>query len=357
MASPLTSSDFSSADYVQGMERLLTTVQELSLAQELADVQRIVRTAAREILGCDGATFVLRDEDTCFYADEDAVAQLWKGSRFPMESCIGGWAMLHRQAVVIPDVYDDDRIPHDAYRQTFVKSLVMVPIRRMEPVGAIGAYWAHERTPSADEVALLQGLADSTSVAMAHVQTISELEQRVRDRTAELSQANDEILRLSLTDELTGLHNLRGFNVLGQAALSAARDLGRECVLAFLDVDGLKQVNDEEGHDAGNRLIADVARTLRSVLGPDDVLARTGGDEFCVLVTGTHGGSDMLKTRLLESFLALNEVSDRGYDLSVSVGLVHVSADDTKTLQQLVTEADELMYADKKAKPNPRTAV
>jgi diguanylate cyclase (GGDEF)-like protein len=116
-------------------------------------------------------------------------------------------------------------------------------------------------------------------------------------------------------------------------------------------------VNDDEGHDAGDALIADVALTLRSVLGPDDVLARTGGDEFCVLVTGPHEGSNVLKTRLLESFLALNEVSDRGYDLSVSVGLVHVAAGDTKTLQQLVTEADELMYADKKAKPNPRNAV
>ncbi len=110
-----------------------------------------------------------------------------------------------------------------------------------------GGYWARERLPSAQEVALLQGLADSTSVAMAHVQMISELEQRVRDRTAELSQANAEIRRLSLTDELTGLHNLRGFNALGQAALSAARDRGQECLLAFLDVDGLKQVNDDEG--------------------------------------------------------------------------------------------------------------
>jgi len=350
-------SDPPGVDYVHGMERLLTAVQELSLAQELADVQRIVRTAAREILGCDGATFVLRDEGTCVYVDEDAIARLWKGSRFPMESCIGGWAMLHRQAVVIPDVYQDERIPHDAYRTTFVKSLVMVPIRRLEPVGALGAYWARERMPSTEEVSLLQGLADSTSVAMAHVQMIAELEQRVRDRTAELSRANDEIRRLSLTDELTGLHNLRGFNALGQAALSAARDRGQDCLLAFLDVDGLKQVNDEEGHDAGDALIADVARTLRSVLGPADVLARTGGDEFCVLVTETDDDSHMLRTRLLESFLALNEAADRRYRLSVSVGLVHVAADDAKTLQQLVTEADGLMYADKKGKPHPRLGV
>ncbi|MEU0494889.1 sensor domain-containing diguanylate cyclase [Mycobacterium sp. NPDC006124] len=339
------------------MERLLVAVQELSLAQELADVQRIVRTAAREILGCDGATFVLRDAGMCFYADEDAVAALWKGGRFPMDTCIGGWSMLHRQPVVIPDVYQDDRIPHAVYRTTFVKSLVMVPIRRLEPVGAIGAYWARERMPSENEVSLLQGLADSTSVAMAHVQTISQLEQRVRDRTAELRKANDEIRRLSLTDELTGLYNLRGFNVLGQAALSAARDRGRACLLAFLDVDGLKRVNDEEGHDAGDALIADVARTLRSALGPADVLARTGGDEFCVLVTETDECSETFKSRLLESFVALNESADRRYSLSVSVGLVRVGADDLKTLQVLVAEADELMYADKKAKPHPRIAV
>ena len=75
---------FSDADYVRGMERLLRAVQDLSLARSLAEVQRIVRTAARELTGCDGATFVLRDDDTCFYADEDAIAPLWKGNRFPM---------------------------------------------------------------------------------------------------------------------------------------------------------------------------------------------------------------------------------------------------------------------------------
>ncbi len=123
-------------DYVAGMELLLPAVQELSLAHDLADVQRIVRTWAREIVGCDGATFVLRDDGMCYYADEDAIAPLWKGSRFPMETCISGWCTLNREAVAVPDVYADDRIPHAAYRPTFVRSLVMVPIRRLDPVGS-----------------------------------------------------------------------------------------------------------------------------------------------------------------------------------------------------------------------------
>jgi diguanylate cyclase (GGDEF)-like protein len=347
-------------DHLRGMERVLLAVQQLSLARDLAEVQRIVRTSARELLGCDGVTFVLRDNDTCYYADENAIAPLWKGSRFPMEICIGGWSMLHREAAVIGDIYADARIPHAAYRPTFVKSLVMVPIRRLEPVGAIGAYWARERTPSSLEVSLLQGLADSTSVAMAHVQMISELEQRVLDRTAELEKANAElekanaaIRQLTLTDELTGLSNRRGFNVLAEAALSTARSSGRNRLLAYLDIDGLKQLNDSEGHDVGDRLIADVAATLRASLGQTDALARIGGDEFCVLACDTDDDSWSLRNRLVEAFRRFNENAGRPYEVSASIGLLPIAVGDTTTLEDLVRRADRLMYADKQGKLRP----
>jgi GAF domain-containing protein len=173
--------------YLAGMQRLLRAVQELSMARSLADVQAVVRTAAREITGCDGATFVLREGDLCHYADEDALSPLWKGKRFPMSACISGWAMLTRQSAVIPDIYVDPRIPHDAYRPTFVKSLVMVPIRQLDPIGAIGNYWATARAPTDDEVALLQSLADATSVALEKV--------RVDEALAARDRAGDELHR------------------------------------------------------------------------------------------------------------------------------------------------------------------
>src|ERR1043165_9153040 len=105
------------------VEHLVGVVQELSLARDLARVMAIVRTAARRLTGADGATFVLRDGNHCHYADEDAISPLWKGQRFPMQVGISGWAMLHREAVAIPDIYADPRVPTDAYRPTFVKSL------------------------------------------------------------------------------------------------------------------------------------------------------------------------------------------------------------------------------------------
>ncbi len=355
-SAPVAVTEFSNDDYLRGMERLLRAVQELSLARSLPDVQRIVRVAARELTGCDGATFVLRDNGKCFYADEDAIAPLWKGSRFPLEACISGWAMINRKSVVIPDIYQDSRIPVDAYRPTFVKSLVMVPIRKLDPIGAIGNYWAYQRQPSERQVSLLQGLADSTSIAMENVQVYSELEQRVHDRTIALEKANEEIRELSITDELTGLHNRRGFYPLAEAALHSARRHDRRCVLAFLDVDGLKRVNDEQGHDVGDALLADVAGILRDTLRASDIVARMGGDEFCVLVAEPEGDQARLRERLLDAFRKFNETQNRPYHLSASVGLVEAWPADCGTVDQLLASADELMYEEKKTKAGSRIA-
>jgi signal transduction histidine kinase len=172
---------------------LVDAVERLSLARSIPEIQSIVRHAARRLTGADGATFVLRDGEYCFYADEEAIAPLWKGQRFPLETCISGWAMLNRAPALIEDIYVDERIPHEAYRATFVKSLAMVPMRSADPVGAIGNYWATRHTPSGTELELLQALADSTAVAMENVRVYQELEQRVQQRTHELERRTEEL--------------------------------------------------------------------------------------------------------------------------------------------------------------------
>ncbi len=162
-------------------ERLVEVAQDLSMARDLSRIMTVVRHAARELTGADGATFVLRDGDVCFYADEDAVSPLWKGSRFAINECISGWSMLNGEVAVVEDISVDDRIPQDAYRPTFVKSLAIVPIRTVAPVGAIGNYWAERHYASDGEVRLLRALADLTSVAMENVQMYGTLQARIQD--------------------------------------------------------------------------------------------------------------------------------------------------------------------------------
>jgi diguanylate cyclase (GGDEF)-like protein len=333
----------------KGMGQLLQLVQALSLARDLPAVQEIVRHGARLLTGCDGATFVLRDGERCYYADEDAIAPLWKGMRFPLSACISGWAMLNRQPAVIPDIYADSRIPHEAYRPTFVKSLVMVPIRTAAPIGAIGNYWAQPHVPSTEEVQLLQALADSTSIAIENVMLYESLEQRVQQRTQQLQQAYEQIHRLSLTDELTGLHNRRGFLLLAEQAMLHCERQGRDCSLMFVDLDGLKRVNDEFGHEAGDALIRHAGNVLRETCRASDVLARIGGDEFCVLALDTEAGNP-LDRRLQAAIAAFNASHTLSYPLSASTGLVRHPAGSKVSLAELIGAADARMYETKKSR-------
>ncbi len=250
------------------LDTLLQAVQELSLARGVEGIQRIVRTAARQLVRADGATFVLRDGDKCFYADEDAISPLWKGQRFPLQACISGWSMLNRSPVVIADIYADERIPHDAYRPTFVKSLVMVPIRTLDPLGAIGMYWADHHHASEREVAAAHALADSAAVALEHALVLEDLARTVT---------------LAETDTVTELPNRRAWDAVLTRALMGGH--AHNAIVALIDIDNFKTYNDTLGHQQGDELLHAAGVAWRRALRSGDVIARLGGDEFGVLMT------------------------------------------------------------------------
>lgn len=162
----------------QPLELIATAIQELTLARDLGSLMFIIRSVARKLTNADGVTFVLKDKDQCYYADEDAISPLWKGQRFPAESCISGWAIMNREAVYIKDIYKDNRIPHDVYKPTFVKSLAMIPIRSVDPVGAIGCYWKEDYLPDESEKKYLTTLADMCAVTYEKLQLYNYIKER-----------------------------------------------------------------------------------------------------------------------------------------------------------------------------------
>lgn len=143
--------------------------ERLGRASSVVEVCDVVRHLARHAAAADAATFVLRDGDKCFYADEDSIAPLWKGQRFPIGQCISGWSMLHAEVAAVPDIRRDDRIPLEAYLPTFVRSLVMVPVGVPVPVAAIGAYWAARHEVTQEELARLLDVAATAADALRRV--------------------------------------------------------------------------------------------------------------------------------------------------------------------------------------------
>ncbi len=141
-------------------------IEALAGARSLDAVINVLRAFARRAVGADGIAIVLRDEDQCHYIAEDAMEPLWAGQRFPIASCVSGWAMEYQQTAVISDVFDDPRVPVEAYRTTFVRSMLMVPIGCVEPIAAVGAYWSEFAQPSDNEISLLEALARAASVAL-----------------------------------------------------------------------------------------------------------------------------------------------------------------------------------------------
>lgn len=347
--------------YREALERLTRAMQDLAVARSLEDLTRIVRTAARDMVEADGVTFVLHEKNRVFYVDEEAIAPLWKGQSFAAEDCISGYAMEHREAVVIEDIADDSRVRADAYDATFVKSLVMVPIRTLDPVGAIGAYWAVNRKVQTWELRILQALADASAVTLEGLRAHEEMEERVRLRTRELEEANarlavevaerrqaeEEVRRLSLSDALTGLANRRGFFVRAETILKSSRREDAEASVLFIDLDGMKTVNDHLGHQQGDNLLQDVAKVLRGVVRDSDVVARFGGDEFVILATSDR--PDRMRRRLTDALEVFNEVYCRPYLLSLSVGVAHVRGYTSTDLDQAVALADQDMYDAKRA--------
>jgi diguanylate cyclase (GGDEF)-like protein/PAS domain S-box-containing protein len=159
-----------------------------------------------------------------------------------------------------------------------------------------------------------------------------------------------ELHELSLMDELTGLTNRRGFNMLATQLLGVSRRMHLDAALFFLDLDGLKGINDRFGHAAGDQALKDTAQLLKSIFRSSDVVARLGGDEFVVLAAETPEASGQpLLDRLQEQRREFVTRAGRGYELSFSIGQARDDWTHPRSLDALLAEADQAMYAAKQA--------
>lgn len=183
-------------------------------------------------------------------------------------------------------------------------------------------------------------------------------EENLKQALLEREKSNKERLRMikrlesiSLTDDLTGLFNRRGFFTFSQQYLQVAGRRKTPLFLLFLDLDNLKRINDSYGHHAGDMALVRMAGILKKTFRVSDVKGRMGGDEFAVFPVGTSRSSvEISLSRLNKGIKAFNVGGRSPYNLSISLGLAGYDPEYPSTIEDLLVRADKLMYEQKMSK-------
>lgn len=195
-----------------------------------------------------------------------------------------------------------------------------------------------------NEEMILVGIEDATAR--------KQVEAKQFNLDIELKKANEALRTLVLVDDLTGLYNRRGFLTFAQQHLKLAQRSRQELQLVFVDLDGLKQINDTFGHQEGDRALAKTAEILKETFHRDlDLIARLGGDEFVVLTMDSfHESSEIISIRLQEHLKIINAQMSCNYQLSFCTGMTRFDLKSRMTINDLMAEADEALYRSKRAR-------
>ena len=294
-----------------------------TIAEERFD--RLTRMA-RRLFGVDVALVSLVDENRQWFKS-CAGMEL---SETPRDISFCGHAILGDGAFVIPDALQDERFcdnpmvagpPH-------VRFYAGCPLRGPggRKLGTLCIIDSKPRAFSDEDVEMLVDLALMVE----------------REFSA---------IEWATVDELTGLSNRRGFMMLAQHSLQLCTRQNIPAALVFIDLDHLKQVNDQLGHAEGDWVLVTFAQHLMKAFRSSDVVARLGGDEFLVLLTNhSKAAAESAMARLQQALDATNEAEARGYDISCSHGLVEFDPKRHHTIGALISEGDSLMYKTKKAR-------
>ena len=167
------------------------------------------------------------------------------------------------------------------------------------------------------------------------------------------SQIESELSHLAISDELTGLYNRRGFLLLGSERMKLAHGMKKNVLLFFADLDNLKQINDQFGHQEGDQALLKTAEVFRNTFRNSDITGRFGGDEFTALVIEEYGQTADTISKRLQDNMAELAANNTQYPLSLSVGMTRYAAEMRSSLKKLLAQADQALYKQKQASRAP----
>jgi diguanylate cyclase (GGDEF)-like protein len=308
--------------------------RSLTSSFELDAILRAILEQMERIIHADLWTLLMREgeSDELYYAIASNGEQAaLRDVRVKVGEGVAGWVVEHGETLIVPEAEDDPRVKAaGGAMPARVRSVIALPLRgRKGTHGAIEIY-----NPSADRmsdytIAFLHILADHAAIAIENSRDMARIQQ------------------LTITDDTTGLNNVRHlYDVLGRE-LDRCRSDRAPVSLAFLDLDFFKLVNDAHGHLVGSLLLAQTGQRLRQLSRAHDLCFRYGGDEFVILMPATDADEALNHMRHLHrAFLESEFRLSPGLALTVSASVgVATAPGDGKTVHALLGAADARMYA------------
>lgn len=198
----------------------------------------------------------------------------------------------------------------------------------------------------------------SKKVSTNAIKNMEEYEAKVNSLLTAMEKEMDshksmqeELLDMSLKDELTGLHNRQGFLPLATEYLKALDRDNSIAYILYADIDNMKHINDTFGHHEGDKVIKTVSDILNDIYSGSDLISRIGDDEFVVLPVGfSESGVDLINSHLQEKFDEVNSTSNINYDISISYGVAEYNPETPCSIEELLERSEKLMYEQKKEK-------
>jgi diguanylate cyclase (GGDEF)-like protein/PAS domain S-box-containing protein len=202
------------------------------------------------------------------------------------------------------------------------------------PIGDLGVFQVASIEPDAfteDDTRLLELLLGHTAAAI----------KRIR--------LQDELKEQAIHDSLTGLHNRYYLSQIVDREVKRSKRYKHSIAFLMIDVNRFKEINDRYGHQVGDEVLKEVARSLRESVRDTDIVIRYGGDEFLVILLETDGEADVVKQRIIENVTLHNKKDGKvEFPVTLSIGSAYVKPGDNKSVEETLNEADRRMYEDKK---------
>jgi diguanylate cyclase (GGDEF)-like protein len=331
------------ADAAGVNERLLEIIRTqgdvAKLGPDLGAVMALVAERARTLTHAMGAVVELAEGSEMVYRAAAGAVESHLGLRLSRAHSLSGLCVQQGHALCCEDSETDQRVDRVACRRVGLRSMVVVPLRHHDTViGVLKVMSERVAAFAADDLRVLGLMSDLIAAAMFHA----------------TQHAAGELFHRATHDVLTGLANRALFYDRLRHCLDQARRESRHLGVLYLDMDGLKPINDRYGHRAGDAAICEFGTRIRDAARKSDTVARLGGDEFAVILAKVddHAGALAHVHRLEQRIGVPFEFEHKPIALGASIGIALYPRDGNE-LESLLEAADRAMYAIKRARASP----